>query len=245
MTDVTGRQAHRLTAASETLTPVRDRTVLRRVIIGASLGTVFEWDDFFIHAILAASLSGQFFSGIDPTSAFIVILLSFSAHTAIRPLGALVFGRYGDLLGRKRTFLVTIVLMGTAIFCIGLLPNHASWGVASAVILVDPASADPARVDKTALVGLLSLMMLFATMAYGPMAALLVEMFPPRIRLTPVSTANNIGNGWFGGFTSPIAFALAATRGDLFAGLRYCTGITTLTLIVGAQFLRPATARNE
>ncbi len=529
---------------------------LRKVIIGASLGTVFEWYDYFIYAILAASLSRQFFSGIDPASAFIVTLLSFSAGAAIRPLGALVLGRFGDLLGRKRTFLVTIALMGGATFCIGLLPGYASWGALSAFLLVGlrllqgfalggeysgaaiyvaehapphrrgfftswiqittplgqvmatlvvlgvqsvmpadafaswgwrvpfllsivllvlsiwirssthespvfkamqqqgrgskapltdvffkwrnfrvllialfglaagqavvinvgmtysfffltqtlriegavingllasallltapffvvfgwlsdrvgrkgiiiaglalavlgyrpifqgflhygnpaleaahaaspvvvaadpaacsvqfnptgtarfvsscdiakafltrggvsytnealpagsvaevriggttvqsfegaglapaefgrkmgattaaltrllaqagyPASADTARVDRLALVGLLSLMMLFATMVYGPMAALLVEMFPPSIRFSSVATAYNIGNGWFGGFTSPIAFALIAGLGDMFAGLWYCMAVTATTLVVGALFLKP------
>lgn len=529
---------------------------LRKVIVGASLGTVIEWYDFFIYAILAATLSRQFFTGIDPTSAFIVTLLSFSAGTAIRPLGALVFGRYGDLLGRKRTFLVTIVMMGASTFFIGVLPGYASWGVASAFLLVGlrllqgfalggeyggaviyvaehapanrrgfftswiqittplgqvlamvvillvqnatsvadfaawgwrvpfllsiillvvsywirssthespvyqamqqqgqgtktplkemfgqwrnlrvllialfglaagqalvinvgmtysfffltqtlrmnfglvnallatalvitapffvlfgalsdrvgrkwiimaglllatasyrpifqgllhygnpaleaalhtspvvvaadpaqcsvqfnptgtarftsscdiakafltrsgvsyggealppgsvaqvrigtvsvpsfdgtslspaefaskaqaantaftaaitkagyPAAADSAQVNNVAVTALLALMMLFATMVYGPMAALLVEMFPPRIRFSSVSTAYNIGNGWFGGFTSPIAFALAATTGDLFAGLWYCIGITALTLVVGLIFLKP------
>lgn len=532
---------------------------LRKVILGASLGTVFEWYDFFIYAILAATLSRQFFAGIDPTSAFIVTLLSFSAGTAIRPLGALVFGRYGDLLGRKRTFVVTIALMGSATFCIGLLPNYATWGALSAFLLVGlrllqgfalggeyagaaiyvaehappsrrgfftswiqittplgqvlamlvilsvqammtgpdfaswgwrvpfllsivllvisywirssthespvfkamqaqgrgekaplkalffewrnlrvllialfglaagqalvinvgmtysfffltqtlridfslvnglsalallitapffvvfgalsdrigrkwiimvglalavagyrpifhallhygnpaleaaqvsspvvvaadpagcsvqfnptgtarfvsscdvaksflarsgvpygtadlpagrlaelrvgnqvatsfdgqglppaefgpklqaaeagfggllkqagyPAKAEPDQVNRVAIIALLSLMMLFATMVYGPMAALLVEMFPPNIRFSSVSTAYNIGNGWFGGFTSPIAFALVATTGDLFAGLWYCIGVTAFTLLVGVVFLKPIPA---
>jgi MFS family permease len=532
---------------------------LRKVIVGASLGTVFEWYDFFIYAILAATLSRQFFAGIDETSAFIVTLLSFAAGTAIRPLGALVFGRYGDLLGRKRTFIVTITLMGGATFGIGLLPNYAAWGALSAFLLVGlrllqgfalggeyggaaiyvaehapadrrgfytswiqittplgqvlamlvilgvqlglqtqdfnawgwripflmsivllvisfwirstshespvfeamqkqgrgskaplrelffewknlrvlllalfglaagqavvinvgmtysfffltqtlkldfgtvngllaialivtsplfvvfgalsdrigrkpiiilglalacagyrpifqgfthygnpaleaaqtrapvvvaadphacsiqfnptgtarfttscdiakaflsrngisysnvqlaagsvaqiringksvpgfegtglsnaefsrrlqgtnaafaalikeggyPQAADPAGVNKVMIVVLLSLMMVFATMVYGPMAALLVEMFPPNIRFSSVATAYNIGNGWFGGFTSPISFALVASFGDMYAGLWYCTSITLLTLVVGAIFLKPQRA---
>ena len=85
-------------------------------------------------------------------------------------------------------------------------------------------------------------LMLFATMVYGPMAALLVELFPPQIRYGSVSTAYNIGNGWFGGFTSPIAFALIAESGDIYAGTWYCMAITSLTLIVGGLFLRPPEA---
>jgi MFS family permease len=529
---------------------------LRKVVVGASLGTVFEWYDFFIYAILASVLSRQFFAGIDETSAFIVTLLSFSAGTAIRPLGSLVFGRYGDLLGRKRTFLVTIALMGGATFCIGLLPGYATWGAISAFLLVGlrllqgfalggeyggaaiyvaecapakqrgfytswiqittplgqllamliifllqlfvdgkdfnawawripfllsivllalsiwirmaihespvfqsmkakgqlsksplketflkwknlrlvllalfglaagqavvinvgmtysfffmtqslkvdlslmsglhaiaifitapffivfgslsdkigrkaiimtgllfavvgyrpifqglahfanpaleaaqmnapvtvvadpkecsfqfnptgaarfrsscdiaksflsrggipyhtsdapagsvariesngksassfdgsklsnaefadnlkkadgafatlitgagyPKSADSQQVNKSMVVLLIALLMLFATMVYGPMAAFLVEMFPPRIRFSSVSTAYNVGNGWFGGFTSPIAFSLIAWLGDIYAGLWYCIGVTALTAIVGGIFLRP------
>ncbi len=529
---------------------------LRKVVVGASLGTVFEWYDFFIYAILASVLSRVFFAGIDETSAFIVTLLSFSAGTAIRPLGSLIFGRYGDMLGRKRTFLITIVLMGGATFCIGLLPGYATWGVMSAFLLVGlrllqgfalggeyggaaiyvaeyspakkrgfytswiqittpigqllamliiftvqlfvdgkefnewawripfllsivllvlsiwirmaihespvfqsmkakgklskaplteaflkwknlrlvllalfglaagqavvinvgmtysfffmtqtlkvdfalmnglhaialfvtapffvvfgslsdkigrkaiimtglllavvgyrpifqglahyanpaleaaqmnapvkvvadpkecsfqfnptgtarftsscdiaksflsrggipyttveapagsvarieinsrsassfdggklskaefasnlqkangafaalvtdagyPKSADPKQVNRPMVVLLIALLMLFATMVYGPMAALLVEMFPPRIRFSSVSTAYNVGNGWFGGFTSPIAFSLIAWLGDIYAGLWYCIGVTALTAVIGLLFLRP------
>ncbi len=530
---------------------------LRKVIVSASLGTMFEWYDFFIYALLAAVLSRQFFVGINETAAFLVTLLSFAAGTAIRPLGALVFGRYGDLLGRKRVFLTTIIMMGGATFCIGLLPTYATGGGFAAVLLVGlrllqgfalggeyggaaiyvaehaptgkrgfftswiqittplgqllamlvllvvqlfvgaqdfaswgwripfllsivllvisiwirstmhespvfqamksggtvskaplkemilrwtnlrvvlvalfglaagqaivinvgmtysfffvtqtlkldfatanalsaislilsapffvifgalsdklgrkaiimtglalalvsyrpifeglthfanpaleaartaapvsvvadpvecsfqfnpvgaasfrsscdiaksflsrigvpydnvsaatgtvarvevggrvlssfdgtalptaafgprvaafnaelgtliksagyPTAADPAQVNKPMVVLLLFAMMLFATMVYGPMAALLVEMFPPQIRYSSVSTAYNIGNGWFGGFTSPIAFALIAASGDIYAGTWYCTGVILLTLVVGLLFLKPA-----
>ena len=527
-----------------------------KVVFGASLGTIFEWYDFFAYALLAVVLSKQFFSGLNETSAFVVTLLSFAAGTAIRPLGAIIFGRYGDLWGRKRTFLVTISLMGGATFCIGLLPNYASIGVLAAVLLVGlrllqgfalggeyggaaiyvseyapakhkgfytswiqittplgqllamliillvqtsvgaqdfaswgwripfllsialllvsiwirlslhespvfkamkangrtsraplaetflkwcnlkvvlvalfglaagqaivisvgmtysfffitqtlkldfatanallaialvitaplfivfgalsdrvnrktiimvglalafvgyrpifaalthyanpaletararapvlvvanpaecsfqfnpvgsasfksscdiakaflsragvpydnqdapagtvarvevnaqslssfdgrtlpsadfvpklaafnaslatlvkgagyPTSADPAGVNKPMVVVCLSLLMLLATIVYGPMAALLVELFPPQIRYSSVSTAYNIGNGWFGGFTSPIAFALIAASGDIYAGLWYCMGVTLLTLVVGGICLKP------
>ncbi len=539
---------------SAAVTPTHPRE-LRRVIIGASLGTIFEWYDFFIYGILSSVLAKQFFGGIDETSAYIVTLLSFSAGTAIRPLGALVFGRYGDRFGRKRSFLVTVVLMGAATFCIGLLPGYQTWGTVSAFLLVglrllqgfalggeysgaaiyvaehapahrrgfftswiqvttplgqllamsailaiqlfitveqfnawgwriafllsvvllvisiwirlsvqespvfqalraqghvarsplketflrwrnlrivllalfglaagqavvinvgmtysfffmtqtlkvdfatvnglqaialvltaplfvvfgalsdrigrkplvilglllatlayrpvfeafthfsnpalelaqlqapvkvvaDPAtcafqfnptgaarfrsscdiaksflsrrgvpyqnitaaansiayieinghqtasfdgnglsdqqfkarlgpvnaafetavaqagypvSADPGRINKPMIVVLFALLMVFATIVYGPMAALLVEMFPAQIRFSAVATAYNIGNGWFGGFTAPIAFALIAARGDLYAGLWYCIGVTGVTLVIGLLFLR-------
>ncbi|SDN80069.1 MFS transporter [Ensifer sp. YR511] len=532
------------------------QTNLRKVIVGASLGTVFEWYDFFIYALLASVLARQFFAGVNETAAFIVTLLSFAAGTAIRPLGAVIFGRLGDIWGRKRTFLVTISLMGGATFCIGLLPGYATWGVSAAFLLVGlrllqgfalggeyggaaiyvaehspprsrgfytswiqitsplgqllgmmvivltqavvgmqdfadwgwripfllsiilllisvwirttlhespvflamqrkgevsreplkemffqwrnlkillvalfglaagqaivinvgmtysfffltqtlkldfstanillavalavtaplfvlfgalsdhvsrkkviltglalaivgygpifrglthygnpaleaaqanapvtviadpadcsfqfnpvssasfrsscdtakaflsrsgvpydnmaaptgtlarvevggqsvasfegkslasadfaskqkdfyaglaavvknagyPAAADPAQVNKPMIVVLLSLLMVLATMVYGPMAALLVEMFPARIRYSSVSTAYNIGNGWFGGFTSPVAFALIAASGNIYAGLWYCIGVLALTLVIGGLFLKP------
>jgi hypothetical protein len=82
--------------------------------------------------------------------------------------------------------------------------------------------------------------MLLETMVYGHMAALLVEMFPARIRFSSVATAYNIGNGWFGTFTSPIAFSLIASTGSIYACLWYCIGITSLSAIVGIAFIRPA-----
>jgi len=542
---------------NNTLKPVKTSGKdLRKVIVGASLGTVFEWYDFFIYALLASLLARHFFAGVNETAAFIVTLLSFAAGTAIRPLGAIIFGRLGDIWGRKRTFLVTITLMGGATFCIGLLPGYASWGASAAFLLVGlrllqgfalggeyggaaiyvaehaparhrgfytswiqittplgqllgmmvivltqvivgmqdftqwgwripfllsiilllisiwirtklhespvfltmqreggvsrqplketflqwrnlkivlialfglaagqaivinvgmtysfffltqtlkldlatanivlaialamtaplfilfgalsdrigrkkiimaglalaiigygpifkslthyanpalevaqlaapvrviadpadcsfqfnpvsrtsfrsscdvakaflsrngvpydnvaapagsqahvevgeqsvasfdgmgfssaefasklhdfdnalgavvkeagyPAAADPAQVNKLMLVVLLSVLMLFATIVYGPMAALLVEMFPARIRYSSVSTAYNIGNGWFGGFTSPLAFALIAASGNIYAGLWYCIGVLVLTFLIGVLFLKP------
>ncbi|WP_206956562.1 MFS transporter [Trinickia acidisoli] len=528
----------------------------RKLIAAASLGTVLEWYDFFIYALLASIIARQFFSGLDETSAYIVTLLSFAAGTLIRPLGALFFGRYGDRFGRKRTFIVTITLMGVATFCIGLLPSYATWGARATWLLIGlrlvqgfalggeygsaatylaehapekrrgfytswiqittplgqifasivifliqlsvggkdfnawgwrvpfalsilllvislwirlsayespmfshlqksnavsktpikdmlldrenrralvlalfgltagqavvinvgmtysffflaqtlkvnlqtanvlvgialavtaplfvvfgalsdrlnrkylilvglaaavltyrpifqqlthyanpaletawrdapvrvvadpqdcsfqfnptgvahfksscdvaksflsrrgtpyvnvdaphgtiahieinghsvqsfdgsalssrqfaqraapinaafdklvtdagyPLKADPKRIDAPKVIALLALLMAFAALVYGPMAALLVEMFPTRVRLTSVSTAYNIGNGWFGGFTSPIAFALIAATGDIYAGLWYCIGVTLLTLVVSALFLKP------
>ena len=108
----------------------------RRVIFASSLGTVFEWYDFYLYGSLAAIISKQFFAGVNETAAFIFALLAFAAGFAVRPFGALVFGRLGDLVGRKYTFLVTIMLMGISTFIVGLLPNYAAWGIASPVILV-------------------------------------------------------------------------------------------------------------
>ena len=84
------------------------------MIFASSLGTVFEWYDFYIYGTLSAMLASKFFSGVAPTSAFIFTLLAFAAGFAVRPFGALVFGRLGDLVGRKYTFLVTMTLMGSA-----------------------------------------------------------------------------------------------------------------------------------
>jgi MFS family permease len=544
-------QSHPLAAAAAS----RPVPTTRKLVLGAALGTVIEWYDFFIYAILASVLARQFFSSLDEASAYIVTLLSFAAGAAVRPIGALVFGRYGDLLGRKRTFILTISITGLATFCMSLLPPYAAWGPVSAflliglrlaqgfalggeygsaatyvaehapagrrgfytgwiqlatpigqliamlvvlavqssvsaadfaswgwripfalsivllvlslwirlsalespeflrlqargetsraplketflewrhlrvvllalfglaagqavvinvgmtysffflsqtlkvdlgtsnvlvatalaitaplfvlfgylsdridrrwlvllglaasaiayrpvftslvhhvnpaleaasrdvpvIVLADPDScsfqfnltgtrrfssscdlakaaltrrgipyssvaaapgsvarielgaagldsfegrglagpdlakrtaalnaavdrqvtaagypktADPQRIDKAGAVLLLSLLMALAALVYGPMAALLVEMFPARRRLSAVSTAYNIGNGWFGGFTSPIAFALVAAFGDLYAGLWYCTAVTGLTFVVALLFLR-------
>ena len=97
----------------------------RLVIFASSLGTVFEWYDFYIYGTLAAILASKFFSGVAPTAAFIFTLLAFAAGFAVRPFGALVFGRLGDIVGRKYTFLVTMTLMGIGTFLIGLLPTYA------------------------------------------------------------------------------------------------------------------------
>ncbi len=108
----------------------------RRVILASSLGTVFEWYDFYLYGSLAAIISRQFFSGVNPTAAFIFALLAFAAGFAVRPFGALVFGRLGDLVGRKHTFLVTIVIMGVSTFIVGILPSYARIGIAAPVILI-------------------------------------------------------------------------------------------------------------
>ena len=108
----------------------------KKVIFASSLGTVFEWYDFYLYGSLAAIIAKQFFSGLDAGSAFIFALLAFAVGFVVRPFGALVFGRLGDMIGRKYTFLVTIVIMGLSTFIVGLLPNYASIGVAAPVILI-------------------------------------------------------------------------------------------------------------
>lgn len=108
----------------------------KRVVFASSLGTVFEWYDFYLYGSLAAIIAKQFFTALNPTSGFIFALLAFAAGFAVRPFGALVFGRLGDLIGRKYTFLVTIVIMGVSTFLVGLLPSYASIGIAAPIILI-------------------------------------------------------------------------------------------------------------
>ena len=120
-----------------TAAPARPMTAEeRKVIFASSLGTVFEWYDFYLYGSLAAIIAKQFFSGLDPSSAFIFALLAFAAGFIVRPFGALVFGRLGDMIGRKYTFLITILIMGASTFIVGILPNYASIGVAAPVILI-------------------------------------------------------------------------------------------------------------
>ena len=106
------------------------------VITASSLGTVFEWYDFYLYGLLASIISARFFSGVDETTGFILALAAFAAGFAVRPFGAILFGRIGDLVGRKNTFLVTMGLMGLSTFCVGLLPSYASIGVAAPILLV-------------------------------------------------------------------------------------------------------------
>ncbi len=106
------------------------------VIAASSLGTVFEWYDFYLYGLLAAHISAQFFSGVNETTGFILALAAFAAGFAVRPFGALVFGRIGDVVGRKNTFLVTMGLMGLSTFAVGLLPSYATIGVAAPFVLV-------------------------------------------------------------------------------------------------------------
>jgi len=106
------------------------------VIAASSLGTVFEWYDFYLYGLLATYISAQFFSGVNEATGFIFALAAFAAGFAVRPFGALVFGRIGDMVGRKNTFLVTMGLMGLSTFFVGLLPSYASIGVAAPIILI-------------------------------------------------------------------------------------------------------------
>jgi MFS family permease len=107
------------------------------LVIGASsLGTVFEWYDFYLYGLLAAVISAQFFSGVNDTTGFIFALAAFAAGFAVRPFGALVFGRLGDMVGRKHTFLITMSIMGLSTFAVGILPSYATAGVAAPVMLV-------------------------------------------------------------------------------------------------------------
>jgi hypothetical protein len=110
--------------------------VHRRVILASSLGTVFEWYDFYLYGSLAAIISKQFFSGVNETTGFIFALLAFAAGFAVRPFGALLFGRLGDLAGRKHTFLITIVIMGLSTALVGCLPTYASAGVIAPISLI-------------------------------------------------------------------------------------------------------------
>ncbi|KQT52722.1 MFS transporter [Aureimonas sp. Leaf454] len=108
----------------------------RKVIFASSLGTVFEWYDFYLYGSLSAVIAVQFFSGVNPTAAFIFALMAFAAGFAVRPFGALVFGRLGDMIGRKYTFLITILIMGLSTFIVGILPNYETIGIAAPIILI-------------------------------------------------------------------------------------------------------------
>ncbi|MDO9287005.1 MAG: MFS transporter [Aquabacterium sp.] len=127
------------TAAGSMKIPVHDAPMTKeekKVIFASSLGTVFEWYDFYLYGSLAVFIGKQFFAALDPTAQFIASLLAFAAGFIVRPFGALVFGRLGDMIGRKYTFLVTILIMGLSTFLVGILPSYASIGVAAPIILV-------------------------------------------------------------------------------------------------------------
>jgi MFS family permease len=123
-------------SASEagTEAPLRQSSIL--VVSASSLGTIFEWYDFYLYGLLATIISAQFFSGVDETTGFIFALAAFAAGFAVRPFGAILFGRIGDLVGRKYTFLVTMGIMGLSTFLVGLLPSYASIGVVAPIALV-------------------------------------------------------------------------------------------------------------
>jgi MFS family permease len=108
----------------------------RLVVFASSLGTVFEWYDFYIYGTLGVFLAKYFFSNVPASVGFIFALLAFAAGFAVRPFGALIFGRLADLIGRKYTFLITMTLMGFGTFFIGLLPGYATWGIAAPIVLI-------------------------------------------------------------------------------------------------------------
>ena len=122
--------------ATVNATPHTMTTEERKVIFASSLGTVFEWYDFYLYGTLAAIIGKQFFSNLDPNSQVIFSLLAFAAGFIVRPFGAIFFGRLGDMIGRKYTFLVTILIMGLSTFVVGLLPGYDSIGVAAPIILI-------------------------------------------------------------------------------------------------------------
>ncbi|KQY81651.1 MULTISPECIES: MFS transporter [Roseateles] len=122
------------TATSTAATPMTKEE--KKVIFASSLGTVFEWYDFYLYGSLAAIIAKQFFAGLEPGAAFIASLMAFAAGFIVRPFGALVFGRLGDMIGRKYTFLVTILIMGLSTFIVGILPTYATIGAAAPVILI-------------------------------------------------------------------------------------------------------------
>jgi hypothetical protein len=125
------------TSAAAQLPKLQEAATNQWLVIGASsLGTVFEWYDFYLYGLLATVLNAQFFSGVNEITGFIFALATFAAGFAVRPFGALVFGRLGDLVGRKHTFLITMSIMGGATFAVGLLPSYASAGVAAPVLLL-------------------------------------------------------------------------------------------------------------
>ncbi|MQA37157.1 MFS transporter [Rugamonas aquatica] len=130
MTTASGTADQRNLPKSGSITPEE-----RKVIFASSLGTVFEWYDFYLYGSLAPIIAKQFFIG-EPTTTFIFALLAFAAGFIVRPFGALVFGRLGDMIGRKYTFLITILIMGASTFIVGLLPGYAAIGIAAPIILV-------------------------------------------------------------------------------------------------------------
>ncbi len=108
----------------------------KKVVFATSLGTVFEWYDFYLYGAMATIIARQFFSGLDEGSAYFFALLTFAVGFVVRPFGALVFGRLGDMVGRKYTFIVTILIMGLSTFIVGVVPNYDSIGVAAPLILI-------------------------------------------------------------------------------------------------------------
>jgi MFS family permease len=134
--NVTGEDATMAITANGAAPLGRAKQSQPLIIIASSLGAVFEWYDFYLYGLLATIITAQFFSGVNETTGFIFALAAFAAGFAVRPFGALVFGRIGDVVGRKNTFLVTMAIMGLSTFLVGLLPSYASIGVAAPIMLV-------------------------------------------------------------------------------------------------------------
>jgi MFS family permease len=123
------------TDATDTMAPVLKEEE-KRVIFASSLGTVFEWYDFYIYATLAPFFAALFFPPGNATAALLSAFVTYAAGFLVRPFGALVFGRIGDLVGRKYTFLITIVVMGASTAAIGILPTYATIGFLAPILLV-------------------------------------------------------------------------------------------------------------
>ena len=121
---------------SVTVEPLANPATLRRVLLAASVGTLFEWYDFYLYGSLAVFFGGLFFPKGNDTAQLLASLATFGAGFAVRPLGAVVFGHFGDVIGRKYTFLVTMTTMGVSTACVGLLPTYASVGLMATVLLV-------------------------------------------------------------------------------------------------------------
>src|SRR5215216_3730332 len=116
---------------------IRERPNLPFIIGASSVGTLIEWYDFYLYGVLAVFFSKHFFSpALDPGLAFILSLFVFWTGFLVRPFGAIVFGYLGDLIGRKFTFMLTLLLMGAATFVVGLVPSYESWGYASALLIL-------------------------------------------------------------------------------------------------------------
>ena len=300
----------------------------KKIVLASSLGTVFEWYDFYLYGSLASIIAKQFFSGLNPTGAFIVALLAFAAGFAVRPFGALIFGRLGDLVGRKPVVMAGCLIAALTYFpifhgltwygnralaeasaaspvsvaanpsdCsfqfnpIGTKQFTTSCDVAKSTLanrgvpyenvsaapgtratihvgqvvvasyergregsaaegkrfdaelkaaLVNagyPDKSDSAKLNVPMLLLLLSVLVVYVAMVYGPIAAWLVELFPTRIRYTSMSLPYHIGNGWFGGFLPTTAFALVATTGNIYQGLWYPIVVAAVTVVVGSLFL--------
>src|SRR6187455_2917256 len=108
----------------------------KTVIFASSLGTIFEWYDFYLFGVMSAIIAANFFTALAPATRDIFTLLAFAAGFAVRPFGAIVFGRLGDLVGRKYTFLVTILIMGFSTFALAFLPGYKTWGIMAPIILI-------------------------------------------------------------------------------------------------------------